>query len=60
MNKLKLISVNSGKVHISKNDKIQSLCGQAPWTNPVIYFEGTFEQVTCESCKSIKTANSKQ
>ncbi|MFP5116137.1 hypothetical protein ACSU64_27905 [Bacillaceae bacterium C204] len=51
---MKLINVTKGKVHISKNGKDQSLCGQAPWSNPVTFFSGEFEEVTCKRCKKAK------
>jgi hypothetical protein len=51
---MKLINVNKGKVHISKDAADQSLCGQAPWTHPVEHFNGTFEEVTCERCIKAK------
>lgn len=46
--KLKLIE--SIKTHISRSESDKSLCGQAPWSRPVEYKDGSIEDVTCERC----------
>ncbi|MGR9527651.1 hypothetical protein ACSS31_28745 (plasmid) [Priestia megaterium] len=40
----------SGKIHIERKDGKSSLCGQSPWTEPVMIKKGKFEEVTCKRC----------
>ncbi|MFP5109613.1 hypothetical protein ACSU6B_23085 [Neobacillus sp. C211] len=56
---MKLINVSKGKIHISKDGKDQSMCGQAPWSLPVTFFSGEFEEVTCKRCKEAKEKEAK-